>query len=81
MKKRKMIHLSGGIRECLPERDPSGHKGTFGKAFIYSTPEYAIIKLPYEIAQGVIGAVFGMLLVYRCGLKKLFNNIVGNSGS
>ena len=31
-----MIHLSGGIRECLPERDPSGHKGTFGKAFIYS---------------------------------------------
>lgn len=36
MKKRKMIHLSGGIRECLPERDPSGHKGTFGKAFIYS---------------------------------------------
>ncbi|MCR5847172.1 MAG: ECF transporter S component [Lachnospiraceae bacterium] len=54
---------------------------TFGKAFIYSTPEYAIIKLPYEIAQGVIGAVFGMLLVYRCGLKKLFNNIVGNSGS
>ena len=51
---------------------------TFGKAFIYSTPEYAIMKLPYEFAQGILGAVFGMLLVYRCGLKKLFNRIIVN---
>jgi NAD(P)H-hydrate epimerase len=36
MKERKMIRLSQSIRECLPERNPSGHKGTFGKAFIYS---------------------------------------------
>ena len=36
MKKRKMIRLSYSISECLPKRDPSGHKGTFGKAFIYS---------------------------------------------
>ncbi|MBO4609666.1 MAG: NAD(P)H-hydrate dehydratase [Lachnospiraceae bacterium] len=36
MKERKMIRLSYSIRECLPERNPSGHKGTFGKAFIYS---------------------------------------------
>ena len=50
---------------------------TFGKAFIYSTPEYAIMKLPYEFAQGILGAVFGMLLVFRCGLKKVFNIVVG----
>lgn len=50
---------------------------TFGKAFIYSTPEYAIMKLPYEFAQGILGAVFGMLLVFRCGLKKVFNLVVG----
>ena len=51
---------------------------TFGKAFIYSTVEYAILKLPYECAQGILGAVFGMLLVYRAGLKKRYNNIIGN---
>jgi uncharacterized membrane protein len=50
---------------------------TFGKAFIYSTPEYAIMKLPYEFAQGILGAVFGMLLVFRCGIKKVFNLVVG----
>ena len=50
---------------------------TFGKAFIYSTPEYAIMKLPYEFAQGILGAVFGMLLVFRCGLKKVFSLVVG----
>lgn len=50
---------------------------TFGKAFIYSTPEYAIMKLPYEFAQGILGAVFGMLLVFRCGLKKVFNLVIG----
>ena len=50
---------------------------TFGKAFIYSTPEYAIMKLPYQFAQGILGAVFGMLLVFRCGLKKVFNMVVG----
>lgn len=43
---------------------------SIGKAFIYSTPEYAIIKLPYEIAQAVLGAVVALLLLYRTPLKK-----------
>jgi len=46
---------------------------TLGKAFIYSTPEYAIIKLPYEIAQGAIGAFLGVILCWRCGLHRLFS--------
>ena len=29
---------------------------TLGKAFVYSTPEYAIIKLPYEILQAGIAS-------------------------
>ena len=50
---------------------------TFGKAFIYSTPEYAIIKLPYEIAQAAIGAGLGMLLYWKCGVGSLFTRFVG----
>lgn len=37
---------------------------SLGRAFVYSTIEYAIIKLPMEILQMGIGAVFGVLL-YR----------------
>lgn len=46
---------------------------SLGKAFIYSTPEYAILKLPYEILQAVVGAVFGMLLCWKYGIYKLYN--------
>ena len=51
---------------------------TLGKTFVYSTFANAIIKLPYEIAQGVLGAVLGVFLSFNCGLKKLFENYVGN---
>ena len=46
---------------------------TLGKGLIYSTWEYAIIKLPYEIAQGVIGAVLGMVLCWKCRLHNIFS--------
>ena len=45
---------------------------SFGRAFLYSTPEYAIIKLPYQVLQAVVGAVFGMIICWRCGVYKLF---------
>ena len=37
---------------------------SLGRAFIYSTPEYAILKLPYQILQAAVGAVLcsGMIL-------------------
>lgn len=44
---------------------------SLGRAFIYSTPEYAILKLPYQILQAAVGAVAGMLLCFKCGIKKL----------
>ena len=43
---------------------------SLGRAFIYSTPEYAVLKLPYQILQAVVGAVFGMLLVWKFGVGK-----------
>ena len=49
---------------------------TLGKIFVYSTFEYAMIKLPYEIAQGALGAVLGMLLCWRFGIRKVFLHIV-----
>ncbi len=45
---------------------------TLGKTFVYSTFEYAMIKLPYEIAQAALGAVLGMILCWRCGIHGLF---------
>ena len=49
---------------------------TLGKIFVYSTFEYAMIKLPYEIAQGTLGAVLGMILCWRFGIRKLFLNLI-----
>ncbi len=45
---------------------------TLGKTFVYSTFEYAMIKLPYEIAQAALGAVLGMILCWRCGINGIF---------
>ncbi len=47
---------------------------SLGRAFIYSTPEYAILKLPYQILQAAVGAVAGMVLCWKCGIHKLYNN-------
>ena len=49
---------------------------TLGKIYVYSTFEYAMIKLPYEIAQGALGAVLGMILCYRAGIHKLYNRFI-----
>ena len=49
---------------------------TLGKIFVYSTFEYAMMKLPYEIAQGALGAVLGMILCWRFGIRKLFLSLV-----
>ena len=48
---------------------------SLGRAFIYSTPEYAILKLPYQILQAAIGAVAGVLLCYPAGLKKIYQRM------
>ena len=52
---------------------------SLGRAFIYNTPEYAVMKLPYQILQAVVGAVAGMLLCWGCGLYKLWYRFSGES--
>lgn len=49
---------------------------TLGRAYVYSTPEYAVLKLPFEILQAGVGAVVAILLLYPLGLKKTFQKIV-----
>lgn len=48
---------------------------TLGKTYVYATFEYAMIKLPYEIAQGLIGVVGSLLLTFGAGLYKIFNRM------
>lgn len=45
---------------------------TLGRAFIYSTPEYAILKLPFQFLQAGVGAVVGMLLCFKTRLMKVW---------
>lgn len=54
---------------------------SLGRAFIYSTPEYALIKLPYQILQAALGAVLGMILCYGCKLVEAFRRILGSEES
>jgi len=49
---------------------------TLGRAYVYSTPEYAVIKLPFEILQAGVGVVFGMILVWKAGLKNIIRQIL-----
>jgi len=49
---------------------------SLGRAYIYSTPEYAILKLPFQILQAAVGAAVGMILVWSCGIKKQYDKII-----
>lgn len=46
---------------------------SLGRAFIYSTPEYAVMKLPYQILEDVVGSVLGYVLCFACGIKNCLN--------
>ena len=50
---------------------------SLGRAFIYSTPEYALLKLPFQIAQAVVGAVVGWLLCWKCKIAELYEKRFG----
>lgn len=46
---------------------------TLGRAYVYGTPAAALLKLPYQIAMGVGGALIAWLLCWKCGLAKAWN--------
>ena len=48
---------------------------TLGRAFLYGTPQYAVLKLPYQILQAAVGAAASVLLCYHCGLRARFQAI------
>lgn len=49
---------------------------TLGRAYVYSTLEYSLIKLPFEIVQAGFGAVFSMVVCYPLRLRKLYFKVV-----
>ena len=49
---------------------------TLGRAYVYSTPEYAILKLPFEILQAGFGAVVSIILLYPMRIGSAFRRIV-----
>lgn len=50
---------------------------TLGRAFIYSTPAYAVLKLPFQILQTAVGSVLALLLCWQLGLVKLYRKQFG----
>ena len=49
---------------------------TIGRAFIYSTMEAAMLKLPYQFLQAGVGALLGVILVYQSGVKEQAEKIL-----
>ena len=45
---------------------------TLGRAFIYSTPEYAILKLPFQFLQAGVGAVAAMIICFPAHLLRFW---------
>lgn len=48
---------------------------SLGRAFIYSTPEYAVIKLPFQIAQAAAGVIVALLLLYKSPIGRFVGDI------
>lgn len=43
---------------------------SLGRAFIYATPEAALVKLPYQILQAAVGAAAAVVICYLTPVKK-----------
>ena len=49
-----------------------------GKIFLYGTSASAWISVPYDAAQAALGAVLGMILCWKCGINRLYINMIRN---
>lgn len=43
---------------------------TLGKIFVYSTLEYAMVKLPYQIGMALLGVVLGLVICFPLKFRK-----------
>lgn len=48
---------------------------SLGRAFLYSTSEYAILKLPFQILQAAVGAIVSMVLCFKFRLVELYRKM------
>ena len=46
-----------------------------GRAYVYSTYEAAVVKIPYEILQAAVGAVVAIILLFFTRIKRFVNDI------
>ena len=46
---------------------------SFGRAYVYATPEAAVLKFPFQVFQATFGAVVSMLLCFKAGLMSFWN--------
>lgn len=46
---------------------------SIGRAFVYATPEAAMLKFPFQIFQASFGAVVSMLLCFKAGLLNFWD--------
>ena len=67
--------VKGAVIGCLIGLVVTTVVYSLGRAFVYSTPEYAILKLPYQILQPTVGAVVGILLCFKFGLMERFDKM------
>ena len=49
---------------------------TLGRAYVYSTPEYAVLKLPFQILQAGFGAVVSVILLYPMRIGDAFRRMI-----
>ncbi len=46
---------------------------SIGRAFVYATPEAALLKFPFQVFQATFGAVVSMLLCFKGGLLSFWD--------
>lgn len=51
---------------------------TLGRAFLYSTPAYAVAKFPFQILQTAVGSAIALLLCWKAGVVKIYEKQFGN---
>ena len=52
---------------------------TLGRAYVYSTPAYAVAKFPFQILQTLVGSTLALLLCWKCGVVKIFQRRFGQA--
>ena len=48
---------------------------SLGRAYVYSTPAYAVMKLPFQILQTLLGSAAALLLCWKCGIVKIYEKM------